>query len=199
MDYFALLEQPRRPWLDPGVLKEKFLAASATAHPDRAHGGDATQRQAAQQNYTELNAAYNCLREPKDRLRHLIELERGHKPSDLQRIPPDLMETFMQVGQLCREADGFLKDKANVTSPLLRVRLFEAGQEWTEKLMGRQREIVQRQETLLQELQRLDQRWIASGQDRETLLAALEELYRLLSYFARWQAQLQDRIVQLSL
>ena len=34
-DYFALLDEPRRPWLDPEELKAKFHALTATVHPDR--------------------------------------------------------------------------------------------------------------------------------------------------------------------
>src|SRR5215472_9636832 len=76
VDYFALLDEPRRPWLDAEPLKEKFLALSATVHPDRVHNLSETERAAAQERYTELNAAYQCLREPKERLHHLLELER---------------------------------------------------------------------------------------------------------------------------
>jgi len=35
MDYFALLGQPRQPWLDPSLLKASFLEQSARLHPDR--------------------------------------------------------------------------------------------------------------------------------------------------------------------
>ena len=34
-DSFALLEKPRRPWLDPEELKESFHRLTAAAHPDR--------------------------------------------------------------------------------------------------------------------------------------------------------------------
>jgi len=34
-DYFALLDEPRRPWLDVSSLKQKFLARSSEVHPDR--------------------------------------------------------------------------------------------------------------------------------------------------------------------
>ena len=46
MDYFALLDEPRQPWLDPAALKEKFLARGAEAHPDKFP--DATEKAAAQ-------------------------------------------------------------------------------------------------------------------------------------------------------
>ena len=36
-DSFSLLNEPRRPWLDAGALKQKFLPLSSAAHPDRTH------------------------------------------------------------------------------------------------------------------------------------------------------------------
>ena len=32
-DYFALLNEPRRPWLDADLLKQKFLALAPTLIP----------------------------------------------------------------------------------------------------------------------------------------------------------------------
>ena len=82
-DYFALLDEPRRPWLDPEILKDKFHALAATVHPDRVHRASEPEKQEANQRYAELNAAYRCLREPTKRLRHLLELERGKKIEDV--------------------------------------------------------------------------------------------------------------------
>src|SRR5213593_156293 len=118
-DYFALLAEPRRPWFDPCSLKQKFLTLSAQVHPDRVHNASDAAKHSAQDRYTELNAAYNCLRDPKERLLHLLELERGEKPKQIENIPPDLMNVFLDISQLCREADAFLTEKAGVTSPLL--------------------------------------------------------------------------------
>src|SRR5947209_8387527 len=100
LDYFALLNQPRRPWLDADLLQQTFLALSAEAHPDRVHNAEEANKSRAQHRFTELNAAYNCLREPKTRLRHLLELEAGAKPADMQAIPPQLMNAFLEVSQL---------------------------------------------------------------------------------------------------
>src|ERR1700749_2566725 len=135
-DYFALFNESRRPWLEPEPFKDKFLALSATVHPDRVHNLGATERATAQERYTELNAAYNCLREPKDRLRHLLELELGVLPKDIQRIPSDLMDLSMEVGKGCREADMFLMEKEKATSPLLQVSFFQRGHEFADQLQA---------------------------------------------------------------
>src|SRR5437764_13341599 len=124
IDYFALLSQARRPWLDLDSLKQKFLALSTQCHPDRVHCANEEEKVVAQKRYTELNAGYNCLRDHKQRLLHLLELERGAKPSELQNIPADLMNLFLQVREVCQQADAVLAQKKTVTSPLLKVNLF---------------------------------------------------------------------------
>src|SRR4051812_16086794 len=120
-DCFALLNEPRRPWLDTESLKTKFFSLSAAFHPDRVHGGTQAEKSAAQQRYSELNAAYNRLRDPKERLLHLLELERGAKPKDTQRIGPSLAEIFNEVNLICRAADVLVSEARRVTSPLLKV------------------------------------------------------------------------------
>src|SRR5436190_23934387 len=158
-DYFALLNEPRRPWLEPDTLKQKFLTLSAQCHPDRVQQGNEEERAAAHGRYTDLNVAYNCLRRPKDRLLHLLELERGAKPRQVENIPPGLMDVLLEVSQLCRKADAFLAEKASVTSPLLRVQMFERAQALTEKLIQQQKTINARQEKLVEELRELDAVW----------------------------------------
>ena len=197
-DYFSLLNEPRRPCLDLDVLKEKFLTLSATVHPDRVHNLGAVERAAAQERYTELNAAYNCLREPKDRLRHLLELELGTLPKDIQRIPSELMDLSLEVGKACRDADAFLAEKAKVTSPLLQVSFFERGQTFVETLQAIQRRVRTLNEQLSEELKHIDAEWESHPDARKSLLPRIEELHRLFTYFARWIAQLQERVVRLS-
>lgn len=200
-DYFALLDEPRRPWLEAEALKRKFLVLSGELHPDRIHDAPATQKALAQDRSAELNAAYQCLREPKDRLRHLLELERGRKLDQLQNVPPGLMDVSLQVGSACREADGILKEKSGASSPLLRVGLFEREQEQVQKLTALAKQLETQREALIAEAKNMDARWESSqtGGVNQELLPRLEEVYRLLSYYERWGAHLRERIVQLSM
>jgi curved DNA-binding protein CbpA len=198
-DYFALLNESRRPLLDADLLKQKFLALSANAHPDRIHFASEADKADATKRFTELNAAYNCLAEPKLRLLHLLELELGAKPKDIQQIPTALADLFAEVANSCRSADGFLVEKSKVTSPLLQVQLFERGQDWVEKLNLLQRKLNELREKLMVELKSLDAQWIsADAVSRREILPKLEELYRLFGYFNRWNNQIQERVVQLS-
>jgi curved DNA-binding protein CbpA len=199
-DYFALLNECRRPWLDADLLKQKFLARSASLHPDKIHSASESERNSASKKFAELNAAYNCLAAPKSRLLHLIELERGVKPKDVQQIPDGLADLFAEVATICRQADGFLAEKAKAVSPLLQVQFFERAQEWIEKLNVVQTKVRDLSERLFAELKLLDTKWMAGDSGaRSGLLSELEKLYRLFSYFNHWGGQIQERIVQLSL
>lgn len=194
-DYFALLTEPRRPWLDADSLKLKFFALSSEAHPDRTHNASESEKLEANRRYTELNAAYQCLREPRSRIRHLLELDLGAKPSDLTNVPDDLMALFFAVGKQFREVDAFLTEKARATSPLLQVQLFERGMEHVDQLNDLSRKISPRREALLDELKSLDAMWqsrMSAQTDR------LLDIWRLLSFYERWLAQIQERVVQLS-
>jgi len=156
---------------------------------------------AANRRYAELSAAYHCLTEPKSRLLHLLELELSAKPRNVQQIPSALAGLFAEVAMNCRNADSFLTEKSKTTSPLLQVQLFERAQEWIERLRMLQTKLAGLHEKLVGELKSLDMLWTAKSQssERTALLDRLEELYRLFSYFNRWNHQIQERRVQLSL
>lgn len=204
-DYFALLDEPRRPWLDPEGLKQKFLALSATAHPDRLPCASAEERDAANQRYAEINAAYQCLRDPKDRLLHLLETELGTKLKHLERMPSTGAHLGFQVGQMCQAVDAFLREKSKVTAPMLKAQHFGKALEWVEKLNELNRVIQFDREQALEELKALNAAWekappVGSVERRVTLpLERLEQIYRTVSYLSRWSGQLSARMVQLSL
>jgi curved DNA-binding protein CbpA len=194
-DHFALLNEPRRPWLDADSLKSKFFTLSSEVHPDRTHNASESDKLEANRRYTELNAAYQCLREPRSRIRHLLELELGAKPSDLTDIPDDLMDLFFAIGKVFRDVDAFLTEKAKATSPLIQVQLFERGMERVELLNDLSHKISPRRETLLEELKVLDTSWQSHTSAQTDRLL---NIWRLLSFYERWLAQIQERIVQLS-
>jgi len=200
-DYFALLDEPRRPWLGPEALKSKFLTLAAEAHPDKQNCASESEKLTANQRYAELNAAYHCLAEPKSRLLHLLELELGKKPGDVQQIPSALADLFAEVAATCRNADAFLTEKTKATSPLVQVQLFECAQEWVERLHALQTKLAGLHGRLIEELKSLDTLWLSNSQSggQTALLNRLEELYCLFGYSNRWKNQIQERIVRLSL
>lgn len=199
-DCFALLDEPRRPWLEGERLRQKFLRLSADQHPDRVAQFDEGARSAAQEKFTALNAAYNRLRDPKERLLHFLELELGAAPPQVQEVPIHLMEAAMEVGRVCREADALVSERAKAGSPLLQVPFLGPAQELVGRVGAVQEKIRGWREELDRELVRLDAQWCQaeSPEARRRLLVELLSVYRRLSYYARWAAQLQERVVQLS-
>lgn len=203
-DFFALLEEPRQPAVDVEALKERFLKRSTALHPDRFHHASEAERQAATERYAALNAAFQCLSDPKERLLHLYELEAGQRPKDIQRIPPGTMDLFVEVGQLCRDVDTFLFTRARAGSPMLKVQLFAQGLEWVDKLQQVQAHVNAQRDKLLAELQTMNTAWEKAPPPGDPArlaalpLERLEQIYRIMSYINRWSGQLQERLVQLS-
>lgn len=203
-DAYRHLAADRRPWLDTEALKARFLELSASVHPDRFHGAPEAEKEAATRRYTDLNAAYNTLREPRDRLVHLLELERGSRPADIQRLPPGTMDLFVEVGQFCRDCDEFLKRKGELTSPMLKLKHLQEGLAWSERLLSLQQRVHARREELEGELRGMNAAWEQApppgdpGRIAALPLERLEQIYRSLSYVARWTSQLQERVVQLA-
>jgi len=203
-DAFALLSEPRRPWLDPDELKSRVLPLLAATHPDRVHAGTEAARQEATARHAALNEAFNLLKEPRDRLLHLYTLEAGEAPKDIQRIPPGTMDLFVEVGQLCRDLDAFLKRKSEAASPMVRVSLMEEGFGWLDRLQALQARVNARRDELVSELRSLNAVWDAAppvdAVDRRAALPLerLEQIYRSMSYTARWTGQLQERLVALA-
>ncbi|MBO6004375.1 MAG: hypothetical protein J6Q00_02225 [Verrucomicrobia bacterium] len=195
MDYFALLDEPRKPWIDTGLLKDKFMEMSARYHPDKFPQATPEERERISARYAELNAAYQCLSHTRDRLLHLIELETGKPPSDVQRIPPGTSDLFMQIGQTCAQAAAFLEKQPQTDSPILKAKRFVEQMEWTDKLTDFQNQLQGISDKLEEELKRMN----TDMENGAPLpLERLEEIYRSASYINRWTDQIREKIVQLA-
>ncbi len=195
MDYFALLDEPHKPWIDIGLLKDKFMEMSARYHPDKFPQATPEERERISARYAELNAAYQCLSHTRDRLLHLIELETGKPPSDVQRIPPGTSNLFMQIGQTCAQAAAFLEKQPQTDSPILKAKRFVEQMEWTDKLTDFQNQLQEISDKLEEELKRMN----TDMENGAPLpLERLEEIYRSTSYINRWTDQIREKIVQLA-
>jgi curved DNA-binding protein CbpA len=187
-DYFALLQQQRRPWLDSAALKEAYLKLSKEVHPDKSFQTEGAAS-------AELNAAYQCLRSSRTRILHLIELETGSHPEAVQAIPPELSDFFMRMTRAMRESDAFLRQWSTATG-LVKAQMFEEAQEWVEKLQALQGEINARVTEAKRDLGTLDEQWEASG---TATVPRLLDVYHLLSYYGRWSNQVQERLTRLAI
>ncbi len=187
-DYFAALQQPRRGWLDPEELKQKYQELTLAAHPDRGPTGPSL-------DFAEINEAYRVLSDPKRRLQHLLNLE-GHDPSVQQAIPQELVEGFGKIGTFVQEIDRLLEKLRSADSALVKSLL------QSDILNAQQRasELSDQLQNLytnaLDELKRLDALW--DERPRE-LIEDFAKLYHRFAYLGRWRDQIRERQFQLSI
>jgi curved DNA-binding protein CbpA len=186
-DYFALLDQPRAPWLNPAELKEAYHRKTLENHPDTAAPGGS--------DFAELNEAYQVLQDPKRRLHHLLGLENCAPPPGNQAVPQELQELFLDIGGLTQRANTLLQKTGTTTNALskslLKPQMVELQNE-AENL----RETVRRLfDAASEQLQKINVVWQTN---RAGQFAALSNLYFRFAYLSRWSAQLNELAFQLT-
>jgi len=194
IDYFALLDQPRAPWLDPEKLKDTYHQKTLQAHPDaqmNRPGAEATDA-----DFTSVNEAYQVLQDPKRRLHHLLSLEGAAPSSTDQTVPKQLHDLFPAVGALTQRANLLLETiraTSNALSrSLLKLQILEVQNEAKEV-----REKIQALfDVSLAELSRINTAWARSPGEQ---IEALSNLYFAFAYLTRWSTQLDEMMFQLSL
>jgi curved DNA-binding protein CbpA len=187
-DYFALLDQPRAPWLDLAALKEVFHRKTLEQHPDSTP--------AAAGDFAKLNEAYQVLRDPKRRLRHLLELQGESAASTNQVVPQELQELFLEIGALNQRTTQLLEKIRAASSPLSRSLLkgeVVAAQKEVTSLRDKVRQLT---ETADERLRQMNPGWLTNSAAQ---IAETFALYLRFSYLGRWSAQLDELAFQLSL
>lgn len=192
-DFFALLGVPRRPWLDPEQVKDKFHALSREQHPDQQATGSNAETDAV---FARLNAAQTALRDPKARLRCLIEIEYPEiKLSGPAAVPGTLADLFAPIHELLGRIDALLAKKAASPSALARALLAREELSLQEAAQERLGALETLHAQALEELESFDAEWEgrlpnAAGQ--------LHGFYQRFAYLSRWTDQLRERIFALS-
>jgi curved DNA-binding protein CbpA len=189
IDYFALLQQPRRPWLDPGKLKEKYHQLTIETHPDRQLSKTDG---VSPPDFANVNEAYRVLSDPKLRLQHLLVLQ-GASAANADAVPQALSDVFLETGTLIQEIDRLLarSTSTSLSKALLRLEVLEK-----QKLAADQLEKLQSMhKTAIKELQAIDQGWVSNPE----LAPRLSELSSTFAYLGRWITQLEERQFQLSI
>ncbi len=94
-DPFATLGLDRRFDLDETELRQRFLSASAQAHPDRFT--DPLDQADAVEAMSRLTDAHRELADPESRARALLRLSGLESDGDRDKLPPDLLMQVMEV------------------------------------------------------------------------------------------------------
>lgn len=174
-DYFAEFGFPRRPALDEGGLREKYLQLAARLHPDAA-GGD-------EEKFRGVQTAYKILGDSAARLRHLAELEFGGLVADKTLPPQDL---FLRVAGTLQQAKDVLRRRDAARTALARALLADdigrarAGVKETEKAVTEEKAMLTR------ELATLDAKWPACEPGELRGLAAR------MTFVSRWISELME-------
>jgi curved DNA-binding protein CbpA len=187
-DYFALLDQPRGPWLDPVALKEVYHRKTLQTHPDTAapdHESD----------FAELNEAYQVLQDPKRRLHHLLSLEDRVPSSANQAVPQELQELFLLIGASTQRANALLEKIRTTSNALSRSLLKPQMVEMQTEVSDLREKVRALEDSANVQLRQLNSDW---QHDRDTQLGALSNLYFRFAYLGRWSAQLDELTFQLS-
>jgi len=175
-DYFALLREERRPWLDSEKLKEKYFASNRIAAPEAG-----------------LNEAYRVLSDPKLRLHHLLTLE-GADLTAGRPVPLSVAELFWNTAALLREAERWLLENSGTTTALQRSLRETERAKLQGKISRLDAQLRAIYESRLEELRQFDTTWSpASPND----ISRLVELYDSIAYLTRLLAQIAEKKFQL--
>ncbi|MFL6515037.1 MAG: DnaJ domain-containing protein [Chthoniobacterales bacterium] len=188
-DHFAVLGQPRRPWLDPEQLKQDYQRLTFALHPDRqseppADGSD----------FGAVTDAYRVLSNPKLRLQHLLALENEASDSQSGRVSTELAETFMQTAALIASVDDVLKRKQQAITTLASSLLMPEISKVKERVDSQVEALQHARANCMDELKRLDQRWENDSDKR----AEARKLADRFGFLDRWIAQLREKQFALS-
>lgn len=188
INHFARFGLSPHPWVDSGLLKQRFLELSAQSHPDKVGSGD---KVCAEREFQSLNESFNILRNTRSRILHFLEISGVPKQEHLQTVPASALAFFPEVAAATKEADSLINEKSGASSPMVKAQLMEKSLDHLDAMQ-------QLQQKLRAEAECIESRHkshvFPSGQADSANLHTLSEDAAALGFFDRWQAQLQERI-----
>ncbi|MGC3989953.1 MAG: DnaJ domain-containing protein [Chthoniobacteraceae bacterium] len=191
VNFFAVLGEEPRVWLEAETLKEKFHRLGAVQHPDRA-GGSSEQ-------FSRLNEAYRVLSDPALRLRHFIGLRfPDYAAQTSSATPADYADLFMEIGRLQQQLRQFRERETAAQSPLARALLISEKAGLRGRLQAALQSVLARREELHTELQKLDATQPPLMDDPD-LPPRLTAMATRLTILGRWSGQLREAIFTLGL
>lgn len=187
VDSFALLGLPRTAALLESSLHQAYTEHSRIAHPD--HGG--TEALAAQ-----VNAAYDTLRHPEKRLKHLLEIAGPAEARAWRTVPLDdtMMSLFAELGKTLDVTGKFLERKSKTTSALARALLTNEELLHRDVLETLGFQIEKLRGDMEAQLSALDAALSKSAPDAWKQLATFQARF---AYLAKWQTQVRERLLAL--
>lgn len=188
-DYFAMLELPRKLWLEMSQLEQKFLQLSWKLHPDNFVNALPEEREISLKRSSELNDAYRTLRDPIARIEYLLAIEGTRKDGEnKQQAPPELLE---EVFELNESLDELREAKASGgATASLKHRLEAAEKNFEQKLSEVDRQL---QATARQWDKAVDEN--ADAAARKQVMAQLNDLLNRRSYIRNLVVNVQKELL----
>lgn len=176
-DHFAALNLPRRASLDGVALQTAYHEACRQA-------GESVES---------LNEAYEVLRSPVKRLKHLLEC---HQQDQWQAVlmSDDLMGLFSRLGPVLQGAQDFSKRSAASRTALSRALLAPEAMRWQEASSALAEELQSLLDTREEGLTELDKAIVANEED---VWSRVHQAQAHLAYLTKWQAQLREALLLL--
>ena len=186
-DCFAILRLPRAASLDEETLRQAYAEKSRAAHPD--HGGDETLA-------AETNSAFETLRAPEKRLKHLLEIAAPDNAKQWRTVPLDdaMMSLFSKLGAALEASAKFLERKTKAQSALAKALLANEEMQHREVLEQIGFEIEGRRSELENQLPALDALLANHDESAWPQLAAMQAKF---AYLSKWQTQVCERLLAL--
>jgi hypothetical protein len=175
-DFFLLFGLPRRPLIDLDKLNQTFA---------RKNAGNQSEKQ---RDPVVLNEAFRVLADPVSRLDHLLTLESANLRD--RAIGPEVEQWFGRVAQNLHRFDEIYYQLAQESLRLLRAAKLQLLQEnlaGAEELCSGLNSL---RESLMQELQEIDEGW---PNNRSEALPRLAQLALNLTFTEKWLNELKER------
>lgn len=173
-DPFALLGLPRRPWVEPETVQDRYRARAADAHPDRPGGSAAT--------LAALNEARFLLASHSRRLKSLAASETAETPHPFE---PD-WTLFARIGSIDRSAKEWNQTFNATSNPLQKAVLIARQKSLRAELLEIRNLLNQQIEHLTAATKEADRRW------PETTAGTILTLAEAWTYAERWNATLDE-------
>jgi len=174
--------------VDQVGLKAKFHALTTEHHPDVSAANSP--------DFAAVNIAFNTLREPRLRLRHLLELE---APELLRRnapAPATVANLFLKMGAMTQTLDRFLAKRAGTKSTLGKATLIAEQLVLQEDLEEWLSVLEKEKASWLAKIPEMDAAWM---RDRRAAFEPVAETAQALSYLDKWSAQIREGLVKLQI
>jgi hypothetical protein len=185
VDAFHIFGLPHSVWISLEALKELYHQKAASIHPDQFTSIE--EKKLSNDKMSQLNLAFNILKETKSRLEHYLELE-SHTPlPKILPMPPAQADWILKQQSIAKRMDIFSANKQKAETFLEKasfaqeeISLIEQAQDALQVLQIKMKNI----ETTFEKLQA----------EHKLLYSEIYNLYVELSYYNKLHQLLQERL-----